>query len=417
MGQLQTRETRVDIKQFLKSSAFEGEVMKLVGSLDVAKRMARVCLTQVMAEEKLLKCTPESLFAVFYELASMGLEPGRDAYLIPRGGRVTCIIKAEGYMRAARNSGEIRKVWSDVIRAKDEHAMVGGSESPHLVHNYLLGNRGEIIGAYAVAEWKDGTQTIELVDRSYLDNCRAQSDNKKNWDLWPEAYCRKSVTRRLCKKLPLGSDDVATVSTADADPDPESMDPDLKVVNNEPTSKDDLVKEAARQMVTGKTQEQENASTSTDPGTEPEDPGEGSGVETVETGGKAVVTEPPAKKSPDNPCKFCSKNVRNKKRDYHVSCADKHAAQQGKSDGADTQPATGAGPKVNGDGRKLNAQLASLAVENDLTVADLGAAARKFQPGHKGGALDASDDTKQMVIDLLSKPGGDVEIENIMLQE
>ena len=417
MGQLQTREKRVDIKEFLRSSGFEGEMMKLVGSLDVAKRMSRVCLTQVMKDDKLLQCTPESLFGVFYELASLGLEPGRDAYLIPRGGKVTCIIKAEGYMRAARNSGDIRKVWSDVIRAKDEHAMVGGSEAPHLVHNYMLGDRGPIIGAYAVAEWTDGTQTIELVDRSYLDNCRAKSDNKKNWDLWPEAYCRKSVTRRLCKKLPLGSDDVATVSTADADPDPESLDPDLKVVENETTTHDAAVKEAARQMVEGNTEPQAKASSSTEPGTEPEVSTQGSGAEVVETGGKATETQPPEKTAPENPCKFCSKNVRNKKRDHHVSCADKHAAQQGKSDGADTQPATGPGPKVNGDGRKLNSELASLAVENDLTVADLGAAARKFQPGHKGGALDATDETKQKVIDLLSKPGGDVEIENIMLQE
>lgn len=202
------------IRAYLADQKFQMEAVKLLGDPALARRFARVCLTQVQSVPALLRCDVRTLASALLALAEVGLEPGRDAYLIPRGDTVTVTIRWEGYVRAARASKQIKRIWGDVIRERDAYSVTGGSDVPRVTHSYSLSEpRGEIIASYACAEWTDGVVETVVVDKDYLDRCRAASDSWRSqgersvWGKWPDQMCKKVAIKRLCKGLPLGSTD------------------------------------------------------------------------------------------------------------------------------------------------------------------------------------------------------------------
>jgi recombination protein RecT len=215
------------VMEYLRSPLFMEEARKLLGSRELAERLARVAVTCISSDSKLGQCNAQSLVRTVLRLAEIGLEPGRDAYLIPYGQDCQAIIRWEGYVRAARMSGEIKRVWSSVIREGDTYKIRAGSASPSIEHEWdLTTKRGDVIGAYACAEWTDGTVEIEIVDRDYLDRCRKAAGGKgQAWGQWFDQMARKSVVKRLCQRLPLGAparpETASVIETIDAEPLPE----------------------------------------------------------------------------------------------------------------------------------------------------------------------------------------------------
>ena len=69
-------------------------------------------------------------------------------------------------------------------------------------------DRGPIIGAYAVAETKDGERSLEVMDKVAVEKVRAASRSKDSgpWVQWWDEMARKTVLRRLSKRLPLSEE-------------------------------------------------------------------------------------------------------------------------------------------------------------------------------------------------------------------
>jgi len=223
------------IKDYLQSPIFIGEAQKLLGSKDLAQRLARCAITCIYTQnakqrDTLLSSDPASLVQVILSLAEIDLEPGRDAYLISRKGVIGASIRWEGYVRAARLSGQIRRVWADVIREGDEYAITAGSAGSSISHSWKLGTeRGEIVGAYACAEWMDGTVETVVKDRDYINRCKAASDNRMDgnpWSLWPDQMAMAKVVKLLCKRLPLGRPEKTHTSTVIENLDADGLPPD-----------------------------------------------------------------------------------------------------------------------------------------------------------------------------------------------
>ena len=217
---------RKSVVGYLNGDAFHRELSRMVEDPANVNRFVRVCLNQLATAPKLAECTMTSISGCFLKLAEIGLEPGRDAYLIPRDeyvgkgkgkrktGNVLCsvMIRWEGYIRAARRSGNILRVWGNTIREGDSYAIVEGSEFPRVEHTYRLEDeRGTVIGAYACAEWADGKVQTIIRDRDYLNGCMDKSESAKYgggpWADWYQEMCIKSMVKLLCKSLPLGPDD------------------------------------------------------------------------------------------------------------------------------------------------------------------------------------------------------------------
>jgi recombination protein RecT len=89
-----------------------------------------------------------------------------------------------------------------VIHANDKHRIVFGTH-PILEHEpTLLGDPGEVICAYAIATFADGSQQVEVVTGPDLDKVRAMAAQGGPWKGWYDEMARKTAIRRLCKFLP-----------------------------------------------------------------------------------------------------------------------------------------------------------------------------------------------------------------------
>src|SRR5262249_34164608 len=105
----------------------------------------------------------------------------------------------------ARRTGEIAAIWSREVYDGEEFSYRDGLVQE--IFHQPIGPKTpdeEPIGAYAVALWKNGFRQGEGMNRVQLEKIRAMSKLPDGL-MWKghkgEAY-RKTVTRRLCKRLP-----------------------------------------------------------------------------------------------------------------------------------------------------------------------------------------------------------------------
>jgi recombination protein RecT len=78
-----------------------------------------------------------------------------------------------------------------------------------IVHRPALRDRGDVIGAYAIANLDGGHRELEWMDDEDLkaiEKVATSRGKSPAWDGWQDQMQRKSVIRRLCKRLPLGAD-------------------------------------------------------------------------------------------------------------------------------------------------------------------------------------------------------------------
>jgi recombination protein RecT len=230
--------------------AHKEEIAKALPKHLTADRMARIALTAFRQTPALGNCDPRSVFASVIQSSQLGLEVGLmgEAYLVPFKNRkkvngswtsvheCTLIPGYRGLMKLARNTGLISDIYAWAVREKDKFEVRLGLDQT-LIHEPKLANgfpadedeRGDIVGFYAVAVFKDGTRHFEIMSRKQVEAIRDRSsgyraakmkaaEKKKDidsaWESDFEPMGLKTVLRRLCKYLP-ASPELALALTLD----------------------------------------------------------------------------------------------------------------------------------------------------------------------------------------------------------
>jgi recombination protein RecT len=185
------------------------------------ERFMRIVLTAVNGNPELLKADRRSLFESSMKAAQDGLLPdGRDGALviyntkIKVDGRDEWIQKVQwmpmigGVMKKVRNSGEISSLDAQVVCVNDKFSYRLGVDDAPIHEPDWFGDRGKVVGVYAVAKLKDGTKMSEIMSHAQVETVRAISRAKDSgpWKGWWDEMARKTVLRRLAKRLPMSSD-------------------------------------------------------------------------------------------------------------------------------------------------------------------------------------------------------------------
>lgn len=178
------------------------------------ERFIRTTITAVQMQPALLDADRRTLLAACMRAAQDGLLPdGREAAFVifnRKGGTPTVqyMPMIGGLFKKARNSGEIASLGAHVVYARDKfHYVLGDDE--HIDHVPLLaGDRGEPIAAYAIAKTKDGAIYREVMSHADIEKVRKVSRAKDDgpWVDWWAEMARKTVFRRLAKRLPSSAD-------------------------------------------------------------------------------------------------------------------------------------------------------------------------------------------------------------------
>lgn len=115
------------------------------------------------------------------------------------------IIGYKDMIDLARRSGQIVNIYDHAVYFNDEFDYELGLE-PKLRHKPCMsGDRGEFIGAYAVAHFKDGGYQFEFMPKEEIEKRRkcSKAANNGPWVTDYEEMAKKTVIRHMWKYLPI----------------------------------------------------------------------------------------------------------------------------------------------------------------------------------------------------------------------
>lgn len=174
------------------------------------EKFRRVAMTAIQNNPDLQGADRRSLFGAIVRLAQDGLLPdGREAALVMFGKQVQAMPMIAGVLKKIRQSGDVRYVSAQIVYANDKFKWTLGFDE-NIDHEPapLDQEPGEAIAAYAVAVLKDGSRLLEVMRKSEIEKVRNVSRAKGNgpWVTWWGEMARKTVMRRLSKRLPMSTD-------------------------------------------------------------------------------------------------------------------------------------------------------------------------------------------------------------------
>jgi recombination protein RecT len=217
-AQAQKKPTRVDTMRALVHERTDS-VRRLLArrTPEHAERFIRGFMLAVETNQALLDCTPASIVRALLHAAEVDLTVGGaypHAYVIPYKKEATFQISVWGYVELIRRSGQVKKVWADVIYSGDEWEVTSGTDGKQIVHKPKCfadrNKRGELVGAYACALLDNDETVFEPVSAEDLKLARDQNQGKSPaWDMWPDQQRQKVALKRLQKYLPKGPADRA----------------------------------------------------------------------------------------------------------------------------------------------------------------------------------------------------------------
>lgn len=204
------------------------------------EKFTRVAMTAIQNSPDLQNADRRSLFGAIVRLAQDGLLPdGREAAIVLFGNKAQAMPMIAGVLKKIRQSGEVAKVSAQVVHEND-HFLVkyGFDEDVEHTPPPLDKPRGKPIGAYATAVLKDGSQLLEVMSFEEIEKVRSVSRAGKSgpWSQWWGEMARKTVMRRLSKRLPMSTDIEEEIFARDATLNNKVADaPALQVVDAEAT--------------------------------------------------------------------------------------------------------------------------------------------------------------------------------------
>ena len=176
-------------------------------------KFIRTTLTAVQMNPELLQADRRSLLGAAMKAAQDGLLlDGREAapviFRTKDGPKVQYMPMVGGILKKLRNSGELASISAHVVYEKDHFEYELG-DNENIVHKPYLGEeRGRPIACYAIAKTKDGAIYREVMSVSDVEKVRASSRaaNAGPWVQWWDEMARKTVLRRIAKRLPSSAD-------------------------------------------------------------------------------------------------------------------------------------------------------------------------------------------------------------------
>lgn len=163
--------------------------VQLAGSEQAFEREAGFAMQVLSANDYALKVAMDnrnSVIAAVTNVAAIGisLNPAkRQAYLVPRDGRICLDISYMGLLDLAIQSGSILWGQAELVHEQDGFALNGFDKPPTHNRNPFAKDRGSVVGGYVVVKTRDGDYLTTCMQ---IDEVFAIRDRSKAWKAWIE---------------------------------------------------------------------------------------------------------------------------------------------------------------------------------------------------------------------------------------
>lgn len=152
----------------------------------------------------------QSVVNAVTNIAAIGisLNPAKkQAYLVPRKGKICLDISYMGLIDLAVQTGSILWAQADLVYASDAFTLNGFDKPPTHSYNPFSKERGEMVGAYVVVKTQSGDYLTDCMSREEIDAIKNRSESVKAgksspWDTDYGEMAKKTVVKRAYKYWP-----------------------------------------------------------------------------------------------------------------------------------------------------------------------------------------------------------------------
>jgi len=176
-------------------------------------KFIRTTMTAIQMQPDLLETDRRTLLGSCMKAAQDGLLcDGREAALVifrtKEGPKTQYMPMVGGILKKIRNSGELASISANVVYDKDHFEYELGDYEAIKHKPFLGAERGKAIAVYAIARTKDGAIYREVMSVAEVEKVRMTSRAKDSgpWVQWWDEMARKTVIRRIAKRLPSSAD-------------------------------------------------------------------------------------------------------------------------------------------------------------------------------------------------------------------
>lgn len=170
-------------------------------------RFLQNCMSVLQDTKGIENCKPTSVARTLLKGAFLGLDFfQKECYAIPYGGQLQFQTDYKGEIKMAKKYSvrPIKDIYAKVVREGDffEEEIIGGQQSVNF--KPLPFNDKEIIGAFAVVLYQDDGMEYEAMTKLQIESIKDNFSKQKSSLMWtkvPEEAYKKTVLRRLTKKI------------------------------------------------------------------------------------------------------------------------------------------------------------------------------------------------------------------------
>lgn len=175
---------------------FKQNALAVLNDLDVTRMKGQ--------EFNLAKCIMKGAY--------LGLDFfNKECYVITYGGQPQFMTDYKGEEKLCKkySINPIKDIYAKLVRRGDffEEVIDGGKQ--YINFKPIPFNTSEIIGAFAVVYYKDGSMAYESMSKAEIEFIRDNFSKQKNGAAWSKSFgemAKKTVLRRLCKHIELDFD-------------------------------------------------------------------------------------------------------------------------------------------------------------------------------------------------------------------
>ena len=198
------------IQEFQRGLAAHEKQFKSVLPAHIpAAKFMRTVVGAVQNNPKILGCDRQSLYLACQKAAQDGLIfDGREAALVQFKDQAQYMPMVAGLLKKLRQSGQLSTITAQTVHKNDAFSFNPARDDIPQHEPDWFGDRGEMVGVYAVARMKDGGYVVEIMNMAQINKVKgvSRTSNFGPWKDWPEEMAKKTVLRRLCKLLPSSAD-------------------------------------------------------------------------------------------------------------------------------------------------------------------------------------------------------------------
>lgn len=201
-----------DLKLFLHKNYLH-QIQNFFGDEKQAMKFLSSVMADVQKNPTLLTCEPVTLVNSYMTMAQLGLMPSGisgESYVLPYGGKAQFQLGYQGLITLFYRAGGTG-IRSEIVRKNDKFSYVNGVINHEIDIFQSNKERGEAIGAYAIAT-VNGAEISKVMNETDIINYGVKFsksyDAKGKYSPWnpvndPELWMwKKTVLKQLAKLLP-----------------------------------------------------------------------------------------------------------------------------------------------------------------------------------------------------------------------